>query len=101
MDFTELKQKEKQEIKTPAKREYKLIGSVRNRPGLKYWAFNLISYVLKEVQMQHEIKVNHLKKPITTHKVQHEANTVYFFALNRKNAEKKIERRLGLSCNFP
>lgn len=75
--------------------EYKYIGSIKYRPSLILWQFNMETEELKSAkvtvkeQLVWTSKGNCTKK---TRSVIYEDKCVYVQALNRKNAEKKILR---------
>lgn len=89
------------EIKAEAeqKKEIKLIGQQRKVPGLTLWEYNENTKELTKAKFQ---KVNVMihglgmsPESITnTHKVIVNENCVYFQALNRANALRKISKSL-------
>lgn len=90
-----LPDKDKIEFVKLVQQEYKYIGSIKYRPSLTLWQFNIETEELKSVkvtvkeQLVWASKGNCTKK---TRSVIYEDKCVYVQALNRKNAEKKILR---------
>lgn len=87
--------KDKTEFVKQVQQEYKHIGSIKYRPGSTLWQFNTETGELKPVkiivkeQLIWTAKGDYTKK---TRSVIYEDKCVYIWALNRKNAEKKILR---------
>lgn len=87
--------KDKTEFVKQVQQEYKHIGSIKYRSGSTLWQFNTETGELKPVkiivkeQLVWTSKGDCTKK---THSVIYEDKCVYMWALNRKNAEKKILR---------
>lgn len=83
------------EFVKPVQQEYKYIGSIKYRPGSTLWQFNTETGELKPAkitvkeQLVWTSKGDYTKK---TRSVIYEDKCVYLWALNRKNAEKKILR---------
>lgn len=90
-----LPDKDKTEFVKQVQQEYKHIGSIKYRPGSTLWQFNTETGELKpaKVTVKEQLiwtsKGNCTKK---TRSVIYEDKCVYMWALNRKNAEKKILR---------
>lgn len=90
-----LPDKDKTEFVKQVQQEYKYIGSIKYRPSLTLWQFNTETGELKSAkvtvkeQLVWTSKGNCTKK---TRNVIYEDKYVYMWALNRKNAEKKILR---------
>lgn len=90
-----LPNKDKIEFVKLVQQEYKYIGSIKYRPNLTLWQFNIETEELKSAkvtvkeQLVWTSKGNCTKK---TRSVIYEDKCVYVQALNRKNAEKKILR---------
>ena len=87
--------KDKTEFVKQVQQEYKHIRSIKYRPGSTLWQFNTetgelkpAKVILKE-QLVRTSKGDYTKKTLS---VIYEDKCVYMWALNRKNAEKKILR---------
>lgn len=76
------------------KKQIKLLGKQRKIRGLKLWEYNSSKNELKEAKFRRTNVVisclNYSYDRTETHKVIVNENCVYFQALNRKNAERKL-----------
>lgn len=87
--------KDKTEFVKQVQQEYKHIRSIKYRPGSILWQFNTETGELKPAkvivkeQFVWTSKGDYTKKTLS---VIYEDKCVYMWALNRKNAEKKILR---------
>lgn len=90
-----LPDKDNTEFVKQVQQEYKYIGSIKYIPGSILWQFNTETGELKPAkvivkeQLVWTSKGNCINK---TRSVIYEDKCVYIWALNRKNAEKKILR---------
>lgn len=91
------------EIQAEQQKEYKLIGSINVPRGMKLFAFNTESYELKEVHRTPIDTANFTdvvqhKKDIAQKKTRatFDAKAIYIIAINKKNANKKLARMMGL-----
>ena len=87
--------KDKTEFVKQVQQEYKHIGSIKYRSGSTLWQFNTETGELKPAKVTvKEQLVLTFKGGCTkkTRSVIYEDKCVYMWALNRKNAEKKILR---------
>lgn len=72
--------------------EFKFIGNLNIKRGHTLFKFNTETLELTEADIKREIVVDLNKIPHKRQKVIYEANCIYFGALNKKNAQRKIER---------
>jgi len=73
-------------------KEYKLIGRARCKPGQTLFSFNKVTGELKPATVTSECYISKFGTPAYKKKTNVEQNCFYFFALNEKNARKKIQR---------
>ena len=70
-------------------KEYKLIGRTRNKPGQTLFSFNKITGELKPAELKEKCYMTKFgvayKKETNV-----EPNCFYFFALNERNARRKL-----------
>ena len=82
------------------KKEYKLVGSQRKIPGLILWEYNEKTKVLDRAKYKEDMLVLNTLDPekltgqTIKHKVDIRENCIYFQALNKKNAEKRLKKAL-------
>lgn len=85
-------------VEKEQKKEIKLVASQRRIPGLVLWSFNQNTKELKKADFVTEdftidfTKHNPVEDLLKRSKVRIEENCLYFQALNRKNAIKKLEK---------
>lgn len=87
--------KDKIEFVKLVQQEYKYIGSIKYRPSLTLWQFNIETEELKSAKVTVKEQLVWMSKGNCTKKTRsviYEDKCVYVQALNRKNAEKKILR---------
>lgn len=85
--------KDKIELVKQVQQEYKHIGSIKHRPGSTLWQFNTETGELKPAKVTVKAQLVWTSKggcAKKTRSVIYEDKCVYMWALNRKNAEKKI-----------
>lgn len=90
-----LPDKDKIEFVKQVQQEYKHIGSIKYRPGSTLWQFNTETGELKPAVVTVKEQLVWASKGDCTKKTRnviYEDKCVYMWALNRKNAEKKILR---------
>lgn len=90
-----LPDKDKTEFVKQVQQEYKYIGSIKYRPGSTLWQFNTEMGELKPAKVTVKEQLVWTSKGDCTKKTRsviYEDKCVYMWALNRKNAEKKILR---------
>ena len=90
-----LPDKDKTEFIKQVQQEYKHIGSIKYRPGSTLWQFNTETGELKPAKVTVKEQLVWTSKGDCTKKTRsviYEDKCVYMWALNRKNAEKKILR---------
>ena len=90
-----LPDKDKAEFVKQVQQEYKHIGSIKYRPGSTLWQFNTETGELKPAKVTVKVQLVWTSKGDCTKKTRsviYEDKCVYMWALNRKNAEKKILR---------
>jgi len=76
------------------KQEYKFVGNVRLVRGLKFWEFNIDTEELKEVEVVLKKVLDISKEEHSIKKAVYNSKSYYFQALNRKNAIKKVNKRI-------
>lgn len=73
------------------KTEYKYVGSIRRKRGQTLFSFDQETRKLEQVELQRNIQIEINGKPLKSYKVTtFNPKLIYFFALNIKNAKKKI-----------
>lgn len=85
--------KDKIEFVKLALQKYKYIGSIKYKPSLTLWQFNTEMGELKPAKVTVKEQLIWTSKGDCTKKIRsviYEDKCVYMWALNRKNAEKKI-----------
>lgn len=84
------------QIETQAKQqqEYKMIGQMRLRRGLKLYAFYPQEGVIKEPDVTGEAGINLDGTVFKKLKTTFDHRAIYFQALNMKNAERKAQKML-------
>lgn len=85
--------KDQTEFVKQVQQEYKHIGSIKYRSGSTLWQFNTETGELKPAKVTIKEQLVWTSKggcAKTTRSVIYEDKCVYMWALNRKNAEKKI-----------
>jgi len=83
--------KEKVVIQAEQEREYKMIGSLRKKPGQILFEYNPETKEVKVAEILSEIQLNIMtEKAKGKHKTNFNNGCVYFFALNLKNAQRKV-----------
>ena len=90
-----LSDKDKTEFVKLMQQEHKYIGSIKYRPSLTLWQFNTETGELKPAKVTVKEQLVWMSKGDCTKKIRsviYEDKCVYMWALNRKNAEKKILR---------
>lgn len=90
-----LPDKDKIEFVKLVQQEYKYIDSVKYKPSLTLWQFNIETRELKSAKVTVKEQLVWTSKGDCTKKTRsviYEDKYVYMWALNRKNAEKKILR---------
>lgn len=81
------------------KTEYRLVASMRRRKGQTLFAFNPESGELRKVDIQQEKIVGIDGRPVIRSRVtDYNPKRIYFFALNEKNARKKVIK-MGFDIN--
>ena len=78
--------------------KYKYIGSIKYRPNLTLWQFNIETGELKSAKVIVKEQLIWVSKGNCTKKTRsviYEDKCVYVQALNRKNAEKKILKSIN------
>jgi len=88
----EIKTKSAIHQKKDQKQEYKLIGSLLLKRGLKLWSYNQTTGELKPAEIVRKVMIGYNGKEKKSNKVQFSPDCLYLQALNRKNAIKKINK---------
>lgn len=79
------------EIHAPAEQEYKYAGQMTIPKGAKLWAYNYNLDTIKEVETSNAVVITDKGERIERKVAQQEPDTIYIKAINRKNAERKVE----------
>lgn len=74
------------------KQEYKFIGSKKIYPGHILWQYNYETDELKPVHITKEVALTFDKKVTKKQRADYNPKCWYFGALNRRNAEKIVNR---------
>jgi len=77
-------------------KEYKLVGKLRNKTGLTLFSYNSITNELKPAKIVTNVAMGLHGLPVYKKQTQVEKDCIYFFALNRNNAENKIINKMML-----
>lgn len=81
--------------KAEEKQEYKLVGSMKYRPGLILYEYNTDTDELIRIKIKKEITIDYkTQKEKKKMSIQYKKNCWYFFSLNDKNARRKINNLL-------
>lgn len=83
------------EVVAPEKRELKLTGQMNPIPGLTLWEYELRTGELRKAVFKYmtvEIEGDKNKRSVTHKRVDSKEDHIYFQALNRKSAEKKLKK---------
>lgn len=79
-------------IHAEARHEYKHIGKIRMKKGMRLYGYNIETDELEEVVVTKQVNVTTDGKPQTEMRANHQQNVVYIQSLNQKNARKKAEK---------
>jgi len=84
---------EKQIVKkAEVKQEYKMIGSMKYRPGLTLFEFNTVTGELSVAEIKKTVSVDFKTgKPKRKFEVEHKKDCWYLYAFNMDNAERKLK----------
>lgn len=86
----------KSEIVAPEKREIRLTAQINPIPGLTLWEYALRTGELKKaVFKQHSVAIegdDKSKRPVLHKRVDSKEEHIYFQALNKKSATKKLNK---------
>lgn len=77
-------------------KEYTLAYSLK-KPGknMILWEYDTVNEVLKKADLTQSIRLNSSMKTVKDNRVETESKSLYLFALNKKNALKKL-RKVGI-----
>lgn len=91
-EFEQLSPKIEAHEKEKKKSEIRFVGSLKKpHKGMKLFSFNSNSFELKEAVIIKSIKYVR-GEAIKTNKVEKQKDCVYFYALNKKSALKKLKK---------
>lgn len=90
----QIKPKIQHEQKAEVKQEYKFLGSIRLKRGMKLYKLDLKTMEYSEVKIKEKVAINMEGKPVTTKEATYHNNCIYFQALNMKNAKKHAMKEL-------
>jgi hypothetical protein len=93
-ELSVLKQDSTEQV-APQKMEYKKIGSMILKTGMKLWAYNPSAGTVEEVHIDRKSAACDFNgNAIKNGKVLYDPMCIYIQALNRKNAERKARKML-------
>ncbi len=72
--------------------EYKMIGSMRLRRGMRLYSFYPSTGELKETNITHRVSIDMKGEPLKESTVTFDPKAYYIQALNWKNAKKKSDK---------
>ena len=79
------------EIVQKTRTEYKYVGTIRRKRGHTLFSFDPETRRIEAVELQREAAVGMDGKPLVSNKVTtFNPKRIYFFALNERNARKKV-----------
>lgn len=79
------------EIVQKTRTEYKYVGTIRRKRGHTLFSFDPETKKIESVELQRNVAVGIDGKPLTSNKVTtFNPKRIYFFALNERNARKKV-----------
>ena len=92
--ITDLPIKSQTEIHGEAKQkqEFKFLGTIRLKPGLKLYSLNTKTIELKEVEVKKTKDVNFNGEEVKNDHALYNPDCIYFQALNQTNAERKASK---------
>lgn len=79
-------------IKKKQQEEFKMVGKIRRRPGLKLFSFNMVTKEFQEVQQEKRVSIGFDGKPVYETRVSHDKDCIYGQSLNLENFKKKIAK---------
>jgi hypothetical protein len=77
------------------KQEYKFIGSKKIHPGQILWQYNYETDQLSPVNVTKDVMITSDKKITKKQRANYNPKCWYFGAINRKNAEKVVNRTIA------
>jgi len=87
-DKTETRITEEQQMKVK-----KYFHSLHLKPGQKAWKFSLVTGILEEVMYKQTVHFDPATgKSYTKKTAEYEEKTIYVCSINRKNAQKKVDK---------
>lgn len=98
MKELEIKPRADIHITAEQERQYKLVGHIILKAGLRLYEYNYKTGVLKETAIKREDSaVDIYGNTVKNGQATHNPDSIYFQALNAKNAEKKLKKILKIS----
>lgn len=87
------------EIVQKTRTEYKYVGTIRRKRGHTLFSFDTETRKIEPVELQRDVVVGIDGKPLVSNKVTtFNPKLIYFFALNERNARKKVIK-MGFDIN--
>jgi hypothetical protein len=80
------------EVQVKQQQEYKLIGKIRLRKGMKLYSFIPSSGELKEVETLNKASISLKGEPILERRASFDPKAYYIQAINFKNAQRKADK---------
>ena len=76
------------------RREYKHIGQIRLRPGMKLFQFDTQTMELSETKVISQVNITLKNGPVRLRRANFDPKCIYIPALNKKNAMRKLEQMI-------
>lgn len=89
---TVLKDKFEQGQEQNQKQEYKFIGSIQIRRGMKLFCYDSGKDQMKEVKISKQAAADLSGSIIENKQAQHDPKLIYFQSINERNARRKLRR---------
>ncbi len=80
------------QLQAETQKEYTLKGSIRKERGLTLFMVNPNTLECKPAKITSLVILDERGKPFAKHRCEYDPNYVYLYALNKKNALKKVCR---------
>ena len=77
------------------RQEYKLVGQIKLKPGMKLFQLNTETMEIIEVEIISKVHIGTDFQPIKEHRAHYNPKCIYVPAINKKNAERKILKMIN------
>lgn len=84
--------KDRLQIVTPVKQEYKMVAKIPRIKGLTLYSYNIETGDIKVVPLVQQVAVDLHGKPSFINKANYDPKLLYVQALNIKNARRKFQK---------